>query len=69
MEFKSKLLILMVPEETEETNRRHCYDKDNDFCLKQSLGAFACKMRLIALTNPSLGLYQGNFHGIDFCEI
>lgn len=59
----------MVPEETEEMNRRHYYDKNNDFYLKQFLSAFACKMRLIALTNPSLSVYQGYCHGTDFCEI
>lgn len=58
----------MVLKETDEINRRHYYDKDYDFYLKQFLGAFACKMRLIALANPSLDVYQGYSHRTDFCE-
>jgi len=59
----------MVLEETGEMDRRHYYDKYYGFYLNPFLGAFAYKMRLIALANPSLSVYQGYSHGTDFCEI
>lgn len=59
----------MVLEETEGMNRRHFYDKDCDFYLKQFLGSLACKMRLLALEYPAVSVYRGYSHGTDFCEI
>jgi hypothetical protein len=57
----------MVVEETEEMSR-HRYHKACDFYLKQFLGAFGCKRRLLALANLSVSVYRDHSHGTDFCE-
>jgi hypothetical protein len=50
-------------------NIHRFYDKAYDFFLKQFLGAFACKMRLIAVAYLSVSVYQDHSHGTEFCEI